>query len=164
MGVQSLFPVQEQLGCERPCAAVDTSPTSQWNHIVEPPPTLSPTEEAQPSSTQIIQYPNIPLGICCDRRNTIAFILCLCPEPTGQIVADHRLPCDSEVKLIMRDFLTRPNQKSTLARGPAVDEPAFQASTPLSSSDFQLTSLVLEALLFTWIASKLDATLYTSLN
>lgn len=31
----------------------------------------------------------------------IVFILCLCREPTGQVVADHRLQCDSEVKLIM---------------------------------------------------------------
>lgn len=38
----------------------------------------------------------------------IAFILCLCPEPTGQVVADHRLLCDSEVKLIVHDFLTWP--------------------------------------------------------
>lgn len=145
-----LFPVQEPLGCERLHAALDASPTSQCNHIVEPPPpTLSPSEEAQPSCPQIIQYSNIPLGICCNRRNTIVFILCLCPGPTGQIVADHRLRCDSEVKLIMRDFLTRPNQKSTPARGPAVGEPAFQASTPLSSSHFLLASLVLEALLFT---------------
>lgn len=142
--------------------SVPAPPSTHRQHLSgttlsNPPPTLSPSEDSRPSSLQIIQYSNIPLGICCDRRNTIVFILCLCPEPTGQIVADHRLPCDSEVKLIMRDFLTRSNQcdskKYTPARGPAVGEPAFQASTPLSSSDFLLTSLVLEALLFTWIAS-----------
>lgn len=33
----------------------------------------------------------------------IGFILCLCPETTGQTVADHRLRCDTEVKLIMHD-------------------------------------------------------------
>lgn len=37
----------------------------------------------------------------------IVFILHLCPEPAGQVVADHRLLCDSGVKLIMHDFLTQ---------------------------------------------------------
>lgn len=60
----------------------------------------------------------------------IAFILCLCLEPAGEVVADHRLHCDSEVKLIMKDFLTLPSQrptKSTPTCHTAVSEAVFHA-------------------------------------
>ena len=76
--------------------------------------TLWPSSaQAEPRSPRIIQSSNIPLGIRCDHGNTIVFILCLCPEPTGQVVADHRLLCDSGVKLIMHDFLTWPKEIHT---------------------------------------------------
>lgn len=87
---------------------------SQWNHIV----TLMWRGSAPiPTNNSILLYPP---GICCHHRHMIVFIFCLCPEPTGQVVADHRLLCDTEVKLITHDFLAWPNrylQKSAPSSG-----------------------------------------------
>lgn len=109
-------------------AAINILTMSQWNHIVT---RIWRGRAPIPTNNSILLYPP---GICCDHRNMIVFILCLCPEPTGQVVADHRLLCDTEVKLITHDFLAWPNrylQKSTPACHPAVGEPALYIFTLL---------------------------------